>query len=58
MSLWRGVFERRAPDALAAVERHIAPASMSKSVRELDDGLLDLIAEAHREAAGSSAGGR
>jgi hypothetical protein len=54
MSLWRTVFERRAPRALGGIETMIAPASMGKSVRDLSDALLDALREAYREAASST----
>ena len=54
MSLWRTVFERRAPRALGAIEAMIAPASMAKSVRDIGDPLLDALHDAYREAASST----
>jgi hypothetical protein len=51
LSLWRTVFERRAPSSLAVVERLIEPATMAQSVRQIDDELLVALAAAYREAA-------
>lgn len=53
LSLWRSVFERRAPIALSRVEQVLdpIPVGQGNTVREIDNDLLDALTTAHREAA-------
>ena len=57
ISLWRSVFEKRAPNSIAAVEAAIAPVTIGtgNSIRMATDALLDALRAAYREAAGMSA---
>lgn len=54
LSLWRSVFERRAPKSLQRVEQLIAPMTVGQgtSIRRFGDDMLDTLTEAYREAAG------
>jgi hypothetical protein len=56
LSLWRSVFERRAPSALGRVEQLIAPKPLGQgsTVSQFDDALLAALADAYREAAEQS----
>ena len=51
---WRSVFERKAPQALQAVESYIAPSTVGQgnNAPDLADQLMNLLAAAYREAAG------
>lgn len=52
LSLWRSVFVRLAWDRIAAVEKEIGePIGQGSSVRDPSPELLDLLADAYREAA-------
>jgi alkylated DNA nucleotide flippase Atl1 len=53
LQLWRSVFEKKAPDMIRPVEALIAPLEIGqgKTTREASDDLLDVLAEAYREAA-------
>ena len=53
ISLWRSVFERRAPMSIDRVEQLIAPLKIGQgnTVREASEELLDAFADAYREAA-------
>jgi hypothetical protein len=53
LSVWRSVFERRAPESIVAVERLIAPVPLGKgnSVNHISDELLDALSQAYRTAA-------
>jgi hypothetical protein len=52
IQFWRSVFERRAPNAIAAVEAAAAPATVEQhsTTYEITDELLDALTEAYREA--------
>lgn len=52
VSLWRTVFERRAPASIATVERLIAPKTLGhgKTVNEMSDALLVAITDAYKRA--------
>ena len=52
MSVWRSVFERRAPNAIASIERLLNPATIGQgtSIREITPELLAALTEAYREA--------
>jgi hypothetical protein len=54
VTLWRGVFERRAPRSLAVVERLVEPAKVGQGtgVPEITDELLNALTDAYREAVG------
>jgi hypothetical protein len=54
MSLWRSVFERRAPRSIAAVEELIAPDTLKKGTWVTDPSpeLLRVLRSAYEEAAG------
>jgi alkylated DNA nucleotide flippase Atl1 len=58
ISLYRSVFERRAPSSLARVEAAIAPSTLGQgnAVREVSDELLDALSDAYREAAPTTRG--
>ena len=58
LQFWRSVFERRAPDGLPRVEL-LAPVGVGQgnTTREVSDGLLEALADAHREAASGKIGG-
>lgn len=53
LSVWRSVFERRAPESIATVERLIAPVPLGKgnTVTQVSDQLLDALTQAYRSAA-------
>jgi hypothetical protein len=53
LQFWRSVFEQRAPESLAHVERIIAPLKIGQgnTTKEMSDELLDALTEAYREAA-------
>jgi hypothetical protein len=53
VSLWRSVFERRAPGSIERVEAVIAPNRVGNgnSIRDIADAFLDALAAAYREAA-------
>jgi hypothetical protein len=53
LSVWRSVFERRAPESIATVERLIAPVPLGKgnTVNQISDQLLDALTQAYRAAA-------
>jgi hypothetical protein len=52
LQVFRRVFERRSPKALANVEGLIAPETLGQgtTVRNVTDQLLDALADAYREA--------
>ena len=52
LSLYRSVFERRAPNSTAAVERLLAPAPLGQgnTVRNITPELLDALMAAYRES--------
>jgi hypothetical protein len=51
MQFWRGVFERRAPQSIAAVEAVIgADLRQGNSTRNITSALLDALTRAHHEA--------
>ena len=52
LSLWRSVFERRAPDSIAPIERLLAPAKIGQgnTIRDITPELLNALAEAYGEA--------
>lgn len=56
MSVWRGVFESRAPQGLIELEALIAPTRVGKGNRirpeAITAAVLDVLADAYREAAG------
>lgn len=56
ISLWRTVFERRAPNSIAPVEAIIAPATIGQgnTVRAVSAELLDALQKAYIEAAGET----
>lgn len=60
LTLWRSVFERNAPQALAEVERLIAPETVGQgnSIWDVSDELLAVLTEAYREAAGRTSTAR
>jgi flavin-binding protein dodecin len=53
ISVWRSVFERRAPGSIEKIEQLIAPAKIGNgnTIREVDEELLAALAGAYREAA-------
>jgi len=53
ISLWRSVFERRAPASIERVEMVIAPTLVGNgnTIRVITDELLDALSGAYREAA-------
>jgi hypothetical protein len=55
ISLWRSVFERRAPNSIAAVEAAIAPSRLGQgtTIRDLSDDVLEILAAAYAEASES-----
>jgi hypothetical protein len=57
LSVWRSVFERRAPESIPLVERLIAPVPLGKgnTVNQVTDELLDALTQAYRTAARGSA---
>ena len=52
ITFWRSVFERRAPNSIAAVEAAAAPVPVGQGnvTHEVTDELLDALTEAYREA--------
>ena len=52
ISLWRGVFERRAPDSIRSVEQAIAPTVIGQgtTVRNITPETLEALTAAYREA--------
>jgi hypothetical protein len=52
LSLWRSVFERRAPRSLPRIEKLVAPDRVGAGtyVHRLDDELLQALTDAYREA--------
>lgn len=52
--LWRSVFVRRAPNALARLEAAIAPLQVKQgsTLKVAPDAVLDIVTEAYREAVG------
>jgi hypothetical protein len=54
LSLWRSVFERRAPESIPRIESRIAPAKIGQgtTVKTIGDELLAALADAYREASG------
>ena len=55
MQFWRGVFEPRAPDSIAAVEAAIgAELRQGNATRDITQGLLDALTRAYREAVGGN----
>jgi hypothetical protein len=56
MQFWRGVFERRAPHSIPAIEALIgAQLRQGNSIRDITPELLDALTRAYREAAGGDA---
>jgi hypothetical protein len=56
MQFWRGVFERRAPHSIAAVEAAIGTElKQGNSTRDIPQELLDTLTRAYREAVGQHA---
>jgi hypothetical protein len=54
LQFWRSVFDRRAPRSLPAVEAALgAGVKQGNTTREFPDSLLDALAKAYQEAAGS-----
>jgi hypothetical protein len=55
IQVWRKVFERRAPSALAQIDALLSPGKVRQgsTVREVPDALLSLLTEAYRESASS-----
>ncbi len=51
-TIWRSVFERRAPRSLARIDQSIMPIRQGKTTREVSDELLDALTDAYREAVG------
>ena len=53
ISLWRSVFERRAPQAISQIEAIIAPAKIGQgtTVKAASEDLLEALADAYRSAA-------
>lgn len=50
MSLWRSVFERRAPESIAPIEKLIGKAiGAGNTTREISDELLAALTKAYRE---------
>ena len=60
LALFRTVFEHNAPQALAEVERLIAPERVRHGtrIRDVNDELLDALTAAYREAAGRTSTAR
>lgn len=58
LQFWRSVFERRAPESLPRVEQ-AAPVQIGQgnTTYEANDGLLEALTEAYREAASGKIGG-
>lgn len=56
LSLWRSVFERRAPEIIPVVEEAIAPATIGQgnTVHDISDELLAALRRAYEEAVGAS----
>ncbi len=54
MSVWRTVFERRAPKALESVERIIEPDRIGQgtTLKEITPGILEALTRAYEEASG------
>lgn len=52
ISFWRSVFERRAPNSIAAVEAAAAPVKVGQGnvIHDVSDELLDALTDAYREA--------
>lgn len=52
LSIWRSVFERRAPDSIATAEQLITaiPLGKGNTVTEVSDQLLEALTGAYREA--------
>ena len=52
ISLWRGVFERHAPDSIRSVEQAIAPNVIGRgnTVRNITPETLEALAAAYRKA--------
>lgn len=59
LSLWRSVFEKRAPNSIGRVEELIAPKILGNgsSITDIPDELLQALTEAYREAAGARQAG-
>ncbi|HYU20243.1 MAG TPA: hypothetical protein VEQ11_16260 [Chloroflexota bacterium] len=57
--MWRSVFERRAPKSIPRIEQITAPIPIGNgnTVREVNDELLETLADAYREAAGAGVAG-
>lgn len=56
MQFWRSVFERRAPNSVAAVEAALgAKLKQGNSARTIPEALLDALTHAYQEAAGKTA---
>jgi hypothetical protein len=55
VSLWRSVFERRAPNSIEKIEELIAPTKIGtgNTLRNVNEELLAALTAAYREAAGS-----
>ena len=53
ISFWRSVFERHAPDSIAAIEKLIAPTKIGQgtTLNEWNEDLLTALADAYRTAA-------
>ena len=56
ISLWRSVFERRAPLSIPRIEALLSPANLGQGTypKEITDELLAAIADAYREATSSA----
>lgn len=54
LSLWRTVFERRAPDSIEPVEAELSQVPLGKGnvITDVTDNLLRLLTSAYQEAAG------
>jgi hypothetical protein len=53
ISVWRSVFERRAPASIEAVERAISPIPLAKgnTIKDITPELLSALRSAYAEAA-------
>lgn len=52
LQFWRSVFERRAPNALAYIEKALMPIKRGNITRDISDELLNALTDAYREAVG------
>ena len=59
LQMWRSVFERKAPNAIAKVEQSLAPEQVRQgnSIHNFNDNVLAALTQAYEEAANQRGNG-